>query len=248
MLSSSELPLEESERKFFHACHTRAASNAATPALVFGVAAGRIAHSMKQSPLRCWTTGIGVAGSLGVMFFVAGSQTCLREFAALPEYPTAVSVRSAIRAQKPAHWLVKRFDTQHPGHDEQALRNGATKVGIVPTLTLSPDTMRVLLKESAESTKERDALKEDERREAVSASADFTRRPDERARASPPPSRPLPLPSSVASSRPSSSSSSSDGRPASSFGWGEGDVKRKLVVKRNEFGDEVIEEEEMKPE
>lgn len=245
MLSSSELPLEESERKFFHACHTRAASNAATPALVFGVAAGRIAHSMKQSPLRCWITGIGVAGSLGAMFFAAGSQTCLREFASLPEYPTAVSVRSAIRDQKPAHWLVKRFDTQYPGHDEQAIRNGATKVGVVPTLTLSPDTMRVLLKESAESSKERAALMDHERKEAASASADLTRRTDERAQSSPA-SRPLPA-SSATSSRPSLSSSS-DVRPPSSFGWGEGDVKRKLVVKRNEFGDEVIEEEEMKPE
>ena len=253
MLSSSDLPLEESERKFFHACHMRAASNAAIPASVFGVAAARIAHSMRQSPLRCWTTGLGVAGSLGALFFVVGSQTCLREFASLPEYPTAVRLRSAIRDQKPAHWLVKRFDTLHPGHDERAISNGATKLGIVPAVTLSPDTLRVLLKESPESQRERDALSDDQKREASSASAaDGPRRPDDRARPSPPPARILsssfitPARSSLSSS--SSSASSSDARPPSSFGWGEGDVKRKMVVKRNEFGDEVIEEEEMKPE
>jgi hypothetical protein len=113
------------------------------------------------------------------MFFM-GREQCLRTFADSPDFPTAVVLRQHMRARDPDHWALKSFDKRYPAHDEQAQRNGRTKLGELPLFTPSASLMSLLLakglptKEQERLQRERDkAIKAKEAKEQQQPAAAF---------------------------------------------------------------------------
>jgi hypothetical protein len=85
-----------------------------------------------------------------------------------------------MRARDPNHWALKSFDKRYPAHDEQAQRNGRTKLGELPLFTPSASLMSLLLakglptKEQERLQRERDkAIKAKEAKEQQQPSAAF---------------------------------------------------------------------------
>lgn len=167
-------------------------------------------------------------------------------------------LRSLIRQREPDHWLVRQFDAKFPHHDENAVRNGATNLGVLPHFTPDNKLMELLMRkgdgterEQQQAKSAKDAATHDVRRTASEAGAaagsgarfatpSFSSNDSMDSR----PSRQQPK---KQQEQQNGWRSDSDDTPARSTGeWGSSlSAQRKLKVRYNEFGDEIIEEQEM---